>query len=68
MEKKKTGEGVIPVLMDVTSLYTNIPQEEGINIVCKAYETFYNETPARGGSRILRKRGPVTEIGIVAQF
>jgi len=31
--------------MDVTSLYTNIPQEEGINIVCTAYETFYNETP-----------------------
>ena len=32
--------------MDVTSLYyTNIPQEEGINIVCTEYETFYNETP-----------------------
>ena len=30
--------------MDVTSLYTNIPQEEGINIVRTAYETFYNET------------------------
>ena len=25
-------------------------------------------TTARGGSRILRNRGPVTEIGIVAQF
>ena len=24
--------------MDVMSLYTNIPQEEGINIVCNAYE------------------------------
>ena len=32
--------------MDVTSLYTNILQEEGINIVCKAYETFYNDTPS----------------------
>ena len=32
--------------MDVTSLYTNIPQEEGINIVCKAYEKFYkHNTP-----------------------
>lgn len=32
--------------MDVTSLYTNIPQEEGINTVCKAYEAFYkNDTP-----------------------
>ena len=31
--------------MDVTSLYTNIPQEEIINIVCTAYETLNNETP-----------------------
>ena len=32
--------------MDVSSLYTNIPQEEGINTVCKAYEYFYkNDTP-----------------------
>ena len=27
--------------MDVTSLYTNIPQEEGSTTVCKAYEDFY---------------------------
>ena len=26
--------------MDINSLYTNIPQEEGIAIVCKTYETF----------------------------
>ena len=32
--------------MDVTSLYTNIPQEEGIETVCKAYDAFYkDETP-----------------------
>ena len=32
--------------MDVTSLYTNTPQEEGIEIVCRTYETFYgNELP-----------------------
>ena len=32
--------------MDVTSLYTNISQEKGIEIVCKTYETFYgNELP-----------------------
>lgn len=32
--------------MDVTSLYTNILQEEGIEIVCRTYETFYgNELP-----------------------
>ena len=31
--------------MDVSSLYTNIPQEEGIKTVCKAYETFHNNDP-----------------------
>ena len=31
--------------MDVTSLYTNIPQEEGIHKVCRAYETFYINKP-----------------------
>ena len=29
--------------MDVTSLYTNIPQGEGITTVCEAYEEFYEE-------------------------
>ena len=34
------------VLMDVTSLYTNIPQEEGIQTVCEAYASFYqNKSP-----------------------
>ena len=33
------------VSMDVTSLYTNIPQEEGINIVCKTYEAFHLNKP-----------------------
>jgi len=28
--------------MDFTSLYTNIPQEEGITTVCNAYERFHN--------------------------
>ena len=31
--------------MDVTSLYTNIPQEEGITTVCEAYEDFYEKKP-----------------------
>ena len=35
----------VQVSMDVTSLYTNIPQEEGITIICKAYETFYRNEP-----------------------
>ena len=45
IEKTKLPKGIILVSMDVTSLYTNIPQEEGINLVCTAYETSYNETP-----------------------
>ena len=31
--------------MDVTSLYTIIPQEEGINTVCEAYKEFYQKNP-----------------------
>ena len=27
--------------MDVTSFYTNIPQKEGTNLVCNAYEAFH---------------------------
>ena len=33
------------VSMDVTSLYTNIPQEEGITLVCNAYENFHANNP-----------------------
>ena len=46
IEKTKVAKDTILVSMDVTSLYTNIPQVEGIKIVCRAYETFYrNELP-----------------------
>ena len=31
--------------MDVTSLYTNIPQDDGIQTVCNAYENFHNNNP-----------------------
>jgi len=31
--------------MDVTSLYTNIPQREGITTVCHAYEEFHQGHP-----------------------
>ena len=40
IEKTKVSHDTILVSMDVTSLYTNIPQEEGINTVCKAYNRF----------------------------
>ena len=45
IEKTKLPSNTILVSMDVTSLYTNIPQEEGINTVCEAYEEFYQENP-----------------------
>ena len=35
VEKMKVVKDTMLVSMDVTSLHTNIPQEEGINIVCK---------------------------------
>ena len=59
IEKTKVAENVTLVSMDVTSLYTNIPQEQGIDTVCKAYETFY-------GSNINPRKWlqwlPITEI------
>ena len=45
IEKTKVSQNTILVSMDVTSLYTNIPQEEGIKTVCKAYEKFHNYKP-----------------------
>ena len=36
------------VPMDVTSLYTNIPHEEGITIVWNAYENFHAQEPPIG--------------------
>ena len=31
--------------MDVTSLYTNIPQEEGITVICNPYKVFHENNP-----------------------
>ena len=45
IEKTKLPKDTILVSMDVTSLYTNIPQEEGITTVCEAYEEFYERKP-----------------------
>ena len=45
IENTKVPADVILVSMDVTSLYTNIPREEGIDTVCRAYEIFYRNEP-----------------------
>ena len=42
IESTRVPKSPFLVSMDVTSLYTNIPQEEGITIVCNAYENFYS--------------------------
>ena len=45
VENTKVVKDTILVSMDVTSLYTNTPKEEGINVVCKAYESFHLNKP-----------------------
>ena len=47
LENTKVTENAILVSMDVTSLYKNIPQEEGITCttVCNAYERFHSNKP-----------------------
>ena len=45
IEETRIGKRTIFVSMDVTSLYTNIPQEEGITTVCKAYEDDHKYNP-----------------------
>ena len=44
--------------------FAKVSQEELVAI----NETAFFLSICRGGSMILRKRGPVTEIGILAQF
>ena len=41
IKKAKLPNNTILVSMDVTSLSTNIPQEEGMTTVCQAYENLY---------------------------
>ena len=43
IETTELPEETFLVSLDVTSLYTNIPQQEGINTICRAYENFYGD-------------------------
>ena len=45
IESTEVPKHAIIVSMYVTSLYTNIPQEEGIKTICKAYVTHYKDKP-----------------------
>ena len=45
IEKTKIGKDTILISMDVSRLYTNIPQEEGTEIVWKTYDSFHNYNP-----------------------
>lgn len=45
IEKTKVKKRTFLVSMDVTSLYTNIPQEEGINTVCETYDNYHKNNP-----------------------
>ena len=43
IESTKLPKNTVLVSMDVTSLYTNIPHEEGVTTECHAYEDFYGD-------------------------
>ena len=45
IESTEVPKHAIIVSMDVTSLYINIPQEEGIKTIRKAYVTHYKDKP-----------------------
>ena len=45
IESTKVKNCTFLVSMDVTSLYTNIPQNEGIDTECKAYDNFFKDSP-----------------------
>ena len=36
---------IIIATLDVCSLYTNIPQEEGMEVICQYYEEYYQLNP-----------------------
>ena len=44
IENTQIPDNVVLATLDVSSLYTNIPQEEGIDVVCRYYEDHYEHT------------------------
>ena len=45
IENTPLPENAVLVTLDVCSLYTNIPQEEGISVVCQYHEEHYQSKP-----------------------
>ena len=45
IETTKVSKNAIVGSMDVTNLYTNIPQEEGVETVCRTYNSFCKDSP-----------------------
>ena len=45
IENAKIPDKAILATLEVCSLYTNIPQEEGINVICQYYEEHYQSKP-----------------------
>jgi len=43
IENTQIPDNVVLATLDVSSLYTNIPQEEGIDVVCRFYEDHYEQ-------------------------
>ena len=43
IENTQIPDNVVLSTLDVSSLYTNIPQEEGIDVVCRYYEDHYEQ-------------------------
>ena len=45
IEKTEVSQNANLESMAVTSSYTNIPQDEGIKIVCEAYDKYHDTSP-----------------------
>ena len=61
IEKTRVPENAIIVSMDITSLYTNIPQEEGIETVCTLSSISFLNV-------LMRKSINVPEVALLAGY